>query len=253
MNLIQLFTIVRRDVKAAFRTPTQFLAAPMITAFLYIFIFGSVMGSRVGDIAGVPYIIFVFPGILTLNVIMAAFNGAAMRIYFARFLHFIQEVLVAPISYSELILGSLLSVFVRVISIAAGIALIGVIFGAVSFAHIVFFIAWLFLTTCFFGLLGFLVGLWADNFEQLGAFPTFIVTPLAFLGGMFTSIHMLPVWMQIVSRFNPFFYVINGFRYAMTGYTESSIMFGAAVMVIATIGLFVLTVHLVSKGWRIRE
>lgn len=253
MNFIQLFTIVRRDLGAAFRTPTQFLAAPMITSFLYIFIFGSVMGSRVGDIAGVPYIIFVFPGILTLNVIMAAFNGAAMRIYFARFLHFIQEMLVAPISYSELILGHLLSVFGRVICIAAGISLIGVLFGAVAFHSVVFFICWLFLTTCFFGLLGFLTGLWADSFEQLGAFPTFIVTPLAFLGGMFTSIHMLPGWMQIVSHFNPFFYVISGFRFAMTGYVETNILFSVFVMVVGTIALFALTVYLVSRGWRIRE
>ena len=253
MNLIRLFTVVRRDVKAAFRTPTQFLAAPMITSFLYIFVFGSVMGQRVGPIAGVSYITFVFPGILSMNIIMAAFSGAAVRIYFARFLHFIQEMLVSPLSYSELILGHLLSVFVRVLVIAAGITLVGVVFGAVSLAHPLFLIFWLFMTAAFFGLLGFLTGLWADGFEQLSAFPTFIVTPLSFLGGMFTSVTMLPGWMQTVSRFNPFFYVIDGFRYAMTGYTETSILFASFVMSAGTLALFALVVALVSRGWRIRE
>lgn len=253
MNLIRLFTIVRRDVKAAFRTPTQFLAAPLITSFLYIFIFGSIMGSRIGSIEGVPYITFVFPGILTLNIIMAAFNGTAMRVYFARFLHFIQEMLVSPISHSELIFGHLLAVFVRVIVIAVGITLIGLLFGAVSLSHPFVFLVWLFLTSVFFGLIGFFTGLWADSFEQLGAFPMFIITPLAFLGGMFTSIHMLPYWMQVVSHFNPFFYVINGFRYAMTGYAETNILFSGLVMVILSAALFALVVSLVARGWRIRE
>ena len=253
MNPIRLFTIVRRDLNAALRTPIQFLGAPLITSFLYIFIFGSVMGQRIGSIEGVSYITFAFPGILTLNIIMAAFTGAAFRVYFARFLHFIQEMLVSPISYSELIFGHMLSVFVRVLIIASGISLIGVIFGAVALEHPLFLLFWLFLTAFFFGLLGFLVGLWADTFEQLGMFPTFIVTPLAFLGGMFTSIHMLPQWMQIVSQFNPFFYVINGFRYAMTGYTETNILFAAVLMSVVTAVLFALVVFLVSRGWRIRE
>lgn len=225
----------------------------MITAFLYIFIFGSIMGDQIGTIEGIPYITFVFPGILALNVIMAAFTGAAFRVYFARFLHFIQEMLVSPISYSELIFGHMLAVFVRVLIIGAGIVLIGVVFGAVSLVHPFFMIFWLFLTSVFFGLLGFLTGLWADNFEQLGMFPTFVITPLAFIGGMFTSMKMLPQWMQVVSQFNPFFYVVDGFRYAMTGYTETSILFASGLMGTVTVLLFVLVVHLVSRGWRIRE
>ena len=253
MNPIRLFTVARRGVKVALRTPIQFLGAPLITSFLYIFVFGSIMGERVGSIAGVSYITFVFPGILTLNVIMTAFNGTAMNIYFARFLHFIQETLVSPISYSELILGHMLAVFVRVLIVGAGIALIGTLFGAVSLAHPFFLIFWLLITSAFFGLLGFLTGLWADNFEQLGMFPTFIITPLAFIGGMFTSLSMLPGWMQIVAQFNPFFYVVDGFRWAMTGYTETSILFASAVMGVGTIAFFMLVVFLVSRGWRIRE
>src|SRR3989344_6740461 len=187
-NRIGLYTLIRREIQRIFRIMIQTLAAPLISAFLFIFIFGFVLGRKIDLIAGVSYMAFVFPGILLMNVLSSAFEHTASAIYFGRWVKSIHEVLVAPFSYFEMIVGYVGSAVVRALIIGTGVLIIGLLFGAVHITHFWLFLVYIIAIAIIFALLGILVGLWANGFEQLGLLNTFIIMPFTFLGGMFYSI-----------------------------------------------------------------
>lgn len=251
-NWVGLWTFTRREIERFLRVWMQSLATPWISALLYILIFGKIVGVRIGEIQGVPYIDFVLPGILTMNVIMAAFGQSSNSLYFQRFVRHIEEVLVSPLSYAEMIVGYVAGSLVRASITAAGIYVLAVFFGAANFAHPALFFAYVISVSILFSLLGLLVGLWADGFERLTIILTFIITPLSYLGGMFNSISMLPPLFQTVIRFNPFFYFIDGIRYSMIGVREANALAGFVVIVgsVTILGVFVW--HLFKRGWRLR-
>jgi ABC-2 type transport system permease protein len=252
-NWTGLLAFLKREYDRTIRLAGQVFISPWVSALLFIFIFGSILGQRIELIGGVPYIQFVFPGILAMNVIQSAFMSSSNALYFQRFMRSIEEILVAPFSYIEIILAFSLSAIVRTVIIATGIMLIGLLFGAVSFSHPFTFFVATFAISGIFALLGMVVGLWARGFEQLNVFPTFIIMPFSFLGGMFYSIDMLPPALQTVSHFNPFFYFIDLIRYAMIGYHEAPLVLSWAV-VIGLLGALSVTVwFLFKRGWRIRE
>lgn len=253
INWIGLVTILQREYDRMFRVATQVFVSPWISAFLYIVVFGSVLGSRISTIEGVEYIKFVFPGILMMNVIQSAFMASSSAIYFARFLKSIEEILVAPFSYIEMILGYTLSAVVRTVLIAVGIMVIGLVFGAVNFSHPLVFLLVTILVSAIFALFGMIVGLWAKGFEQMSIVPTFVIMPFSFLGGMFYSVKMLPEAFQGVAKFNPFFYFTDLMRYSMIDYRESNLTLAWVVVIGLTIALGVLVWHLFRIGWRIRE
>jgi len=215
-------------------------------------VFGKVVGSRISSIGGIPYIEFVLPGILMMNVLTSAFAHSSSSLYFQRFSHHIEEILVAPLSYTEMIVGYMVGALIRGILIGTGILVIGVLFGAATMAHPVLFVGYLIAVSFVFGLLGLLVGLWADGFEQLNILTTLIITPLSFLGGMFNSIDMLPPALRSMTLWNPFFYFNDGLRYTMTGLHEMSLVTGAAIILGLLTVLFVLVVTLFKRGWRLR-
>jgi ABC-2 type transport system permease protein len=253
MNWIGLYTFIHREVARMFRVPTQTLVAPWVSAFLFIFIFGEVIGSRIGDIQGVPYINFVLPGVLMLNVLTAAFSHASSSLYFARFTRSIEEILVAPLSHLEMIVGYITGAVIRGLIVAVGVLGVGLAFGAVQLENIFIFLFYIIAVSIAFGLLGMLVGFWAKGFEQLNAFPTFLITPLSFLGGVFYSISMLPENFQAAAKFNPFFYFIDGIRYSMTGISEGNLVFGTIFISLIIIASGVIIWYLFEIGWRIRE
>lgn len=252
-NGVGLYTFLKREYDRMLRVATQVFISPWVSAFLYIFIFGSVLGQRIDLIAGVPYINFVFPGILMMNVIQSAFMASSSSLYFARFLKSIEEILVAPFSYVEMILGYTLSAIVRTLLIATGIMLIGLVFGAVFFVHPLAFFVVTVGVSSIFALFGIIVGLWANGFEQMSIIPTFVIMPFSFLGGMFYSIEMLPPGLQVVSHFNPFFYFVDVMRYAMIGYHESNLLLAWGVIVGLNAVLGITVWYLFKTGWRIRE
>lgn len=252
-NWIGLFSFLKREYDRTIRVAGQVFVSPWISAFLYIFIFGSVLGQRIDLIAGVPYIQFVFPGILAMNVIQGSFMSSSSVLYFQRFLRSIEEILVAPFSYVEMILAFALSAIVRTLIIATGIMLIGLVFGAVDFSHPVTFFVVTLAVSAIFALLGMVVGLWANGFEQLNMVPTFIIMPFSFLGGMFYSIEMLPPAIQVVSHFNPFFYFVDLMRYSMIDHHDTSLALSWSVVVVMLAVLSTLVWSLFKKGWRIRE
>ena len=167
VNWIGLWTMVRREVSRMMRVPIQAFIAPWISALLFIFIFGFVVGGRISSIGGHRYLEFVLPGILMMNIVNASFLQSSSQIYFSRFLHYVEETLVAPLSYVEMIVGSLTVVVLRTTVTATGILLMGALFGVVALSDLGEFLFWVVSTSVIFGLLGISIGLWARNFEQL--------------------------------------------------------------------------------------
>ncbi len=252
MHYIGLYTMVRREVMRTFRVVVQTLLSPVISAALYIFIFGVVIGGTIETIVGEPYITFVFPGILMLSVINAAFASSSSSFYFARFTRSIEELLVAPLSYMEIMAGYMLGAITRALIVAFLIVLVGLGFGAVTLTSPLLFSLYIIGVAGIFSLLGLLVGLWAKNFEQLSVLNTFVITPLTYLGGIFYSITMLPPLAVTITALNPFFYFVDGIRYAMLGIHEGSLLLGGVVIVTLLILLGSLVWYLFRSGWRVR-
>lgn len=252
-NWIGLYTMLRREVKRTLRVVVQTLVAPVISAALYIFIFGTVIGTRIDDFAGVPYISFVFPGVLMLSIINASFSSASSALYFMRFTRSIEEILISPFSYLEMLIGFVGSALARALMVAFLILCVGVLFGAVSLVNPLAFVFYVSAVAAIFAMLGILVALWAEGFEQLQVMNTFVITPLTYLGGIFYSITFLPDLAATITRFNPFFYFADGIRGSMIGYSEADTLVGLFIITGLVIGLGALVTYLFSVGWKIRN
>ncbi len=252
VNWIGIWTFVRKGVKRTFRVAVQTLLAPVISATLYIFIFGTVIGSRIDSVAGVPYISFVFPGVLMLSVINASFSSASSSLFFLRWGRGLEEILIAPLSYSEMIVGLLAESLARALMVAFLILGVGALFGAVQLQSPLAFVGYVLSIATIFGSLGLLVALWAESFEQLQVVNTFMITPLTYLGGIFYSVTFLPSLAAQITLFNPFFYFVDGIRSSMIGYSEANTAVGLLVISGLVIMLLGLTQYLFRIGWKIR-
>ena len=252
-NWIGLYTMLRREVERTMRVVTQTLVAPVISAALYIFIFGTVIGTKIDDFAGVPYISFVFPGVLMLSIINASFASASSALYFMRFTRGIEEILIAPFSYLEMLVGFVGSAVTRALLVAFLILGVGLLFGAVQLENPVGFVLYVAAISAIFAMLGIIVALWAEGFEQLQALNTFVITPLTYLGGIFYSVTFLPPLAATITHFNPFFYFADGIRSSMIGYSEANSTIGLLVIGGLVIGLAILVTQLFKRGWKIRN
>lgn len=252
-NSIGLYTMLRREVARTFRVVIQTLVAPVISAALYIFIFGSVIGTRIDDFSGVPYISFVFPGVLMLSIINASFSSASSALYFMRFTRGIEEILISPFSYLEMLIGFVGSAVTRALMVAFLILLVGMLFGAVTLVNPVMFVVYVSAIAAIFAMLGIIVALWAEGFEQLQVLNTFVITPLTYLGGIFYSITFLPPLAATITRANPFFYFADAIRSSMIGYSEANNTIGAIIIFGLVIFLGALLIHLFRIGWKIRS
>jgi ABC-2 type transport system permease protein len=253
INWIGLYTIVRREVSRMMRVPIQAFIAPWISALLFIFIFGFVVGSRISTIGGHRYLEFVLPGVLMMNIITAAFMQSSSAIYFSRFIRFVEEILVAPLSYAEMIAGSLSVVVLRATLTGIGILLIGMAFGATTIQSWPMFLFWVVSVSTVFGLLGIIVGLWSKSFEQLNMPVVFFLQPLTMLGGSFFTVSMLPGWLRWIAFANPFFYFINGIRGAMIGVDETPPGLGIVLTLALILMLGVTVWRLFARGYGLRE
>lgn len=242
----------RREVERTLRVVIQTLVAPVISAALYIFIFGSVIGTRIDEFAGVPYISFVFPGVLMLSIINASFASASSNLYFMRFTNGIQEILIAPFSYLEMLMGFVGSAITRALMVAFLILGVGFLFGAVQLVNPLAFVFYVSAIAAIFSMLGIIVALWAEGFEQLQVLNTFVITPLTYLGGIFYSITFLPPTAALFTQLNPFFYFADGVRSSMIGYSEANTTVGIVIISVLVIGLGTLVTQLFKRGWKIR-
>ncbi|MCA9355498.1 ABC transporter permease [Candidatus Kaiserbacteria bacterium] len=252
MNWIGLYTLLRREVERTLAVAIQTLAAPVVSATLYIFIFGTVLGTKIDDFAGVPYISFVFPGVLMMSVINASFASASSGLYFMRFSRGIEEILVAPLSYFEMLVGFVGSAVARSVIVGVLILIVGFFFGAVTLSNPLGFIFYVVTIASIFAMLGIIVALWAEDFEQLQVLNTFVITPLTYLGGIFYSISFLPDLVATITRLNPFFYFADGIRSTMIGYSESNLMVGVFIILFLLASLALLVTYLFRSGWKIR-
>lgn len=253
MNYIGLYTLIYKEIVRMFRVVTQTILAPLISAALYIFIFGFIVGTKIDEIAGVTYIEFVFPGILMLSIITAAFAHSSSSIFTGKYFNIIEEVLITPFSYFEIVLGYAVAGIVRAIIVALGVLGIGILMGAVTLQSLPLFLFYIFGVATIFSLLGMVSGLFAKNFDQLSMLTTFIITPFTYLGGIFYSLTMLPEMAQTATQWNPFFYFVDGIRYSMTGISEADSGVGLVVIGGLIIGLTCLVTYLFKIGWRIRQ
>lgn len=254
VNWIGLWTMLRREYERTLRVAIQTLVAPVISAALYIFIFGTVIGTRIDEFAeGVSYIEFVFPGILMLSIINASFASASSSLYFARWSRAIEEILISPFAYLEMLIGYVGSAVLRSLMVAFLIVLVGLAFGAVTLINPVGFVLYTIGVAAIFAMLGILTALWAEGFEQLQSLNTFVITPLTYLGGIFYSITFLPELARQITLFNPFFYFADGIRSSMIGYSEADSTVGVIVIVGLVLILGTLVTRLFQKGWKIRS
>jgi len=230
----------------------QALGIPWLTALLYIFIFGSVVGKRIPLIEGYSYIDFVLPGIVMMNIINSAFNHASYSLYIQRFMRDIEEVLTAPFSHMEMLIGYVTGATVRALMVGMGIYALGLLFTAATPRHVGLFLLYAIGVSVLFSVLGLYLGLHADSFDHL-SIVNFVIMPLTFLGGVFNSLHMLPPTLQKLVRLNPFFYFVDGFRYSMIGVHELPIGIGLTLLIIlimiACIGIW----YLFKIGWKLRN
>jgi ABC-2 type transport system permease protein len=246
MNWIGLYTLIRREVERTFAVVIQTLVAPLISAALYLFIFGTVIGSRIDDFAGVPFISFVFPGVLMLSIINASFAASSSGLYFMRFSRSIEEILIAPLSYLEMLIGFVGSAVARAVMVAALVLGVGILFGAIQLAtlNVLLFLFYVVAIASIFSMLGIIVALWAEDFEQLQVLNTFVITPLTYLGGIFYSITFLPPLAAKITEFNPFFYFADGIRSSMIGYSEANTGVGLVVIIGLLVFLALLVTHI---------
>ncbi len=252
MNIIGLKTLIGQEIQRFTRVWIQSLISPWINALLYILIFGVVVGSKIESIAGVSYIDFVLPGIVMMNLIGAAYMQGAFGLYFKRFAKHIEEILAAPFSHFEMLLAFVTAAVFRGLLVGLGVYIIALFFTTATISHIFLFIFYSVGVSLIFSFIGLIIGMWADNFEQLSVLQTFVMTPLIFLGGVFNSITMLPEKAQFFVKLNPFFYFVDGLRYSMIGIREGSALIGYIVILGLVFGFGGLAWYLFKIGWRIR-
>lgn len=243
MNWRAVQAIYRFEMARTGRTLLQSIVSPVLSTSLYFVVFGAAIGSRITEIEGVQYGAFIVPGLIMLTLLTQSVTNASFGIYFPRFVGTIYEILSAPISYIEIVLGYVGAAASKSIVLGLIILATSALFVPMSIAHPVFMLAFLLLTAVTFSLLGFIIGIWADGFEKLQLVPLLVITPLTFLGGTFYSISVLPPVWQTIALFNPVVYLISGFRWSFYGVADVNVAVSLAMT------LFFLAVCLTTVWW----
>jgi ABC-2 type transport system permease protein len=242
-NRHSVWAIYKFEMARALRTLFQSVVAPVITTSLYFVVFGAAIGARMAQIDGVAYGAFIVPGLIMLSLFTQSISNASFGIYFPKFTGTIYEILSAPVSYLEIVIAYVGAAASKSIALGLIILATAALFVPVQIMHPLWMIAFLVLTAATFSLFGFIIGIWAKNFEQLQFIPLLIVTPLTFLGGAFYSIDMLPPAWRTVALFNPVVYLISGFRWSFCESSDVSVEVSLAM----TLAFFMLCLAVV--GW----
>ena len=253
MNIYAIRAIYAFEMARTFRTLLQSLISPVLSTALYFIVFGSAIGTRMEQIDGVAYGAFIVPGLMMLTVLMQSITNASFGIYFPKFIGTIYEPLSAPVSYVEIIIGYVGAAATKSFMIGMIILATAFLFVPLEILHPVWMLCFLGMTCIAFSLFGFILGIWAKNFEQLNLVPMLIITPLVFLGGSFYSISMLPPFWQTVTLFNPVVYLISGFRWAFFGTADVSIGISLlAIFIFTAFNLLVIRWMFLS-GYRMKS
>ncbi|HEX3764440.1 MAG TPA: ABC transporter permease [Kofleriaceae bacterium] len=246
INFPAVRAIYRFEMARTFRTLMQSIASPVLSTSLYFVVFGSAIGSRMGQVGGVQYGAFIIPGLVMLSLLSESISNASFGIYLPKWSGTIYELLSAPVSFVEVVLGYVGAAATKSIMLGALILVTARAFVAYDIVHPVWALGFLVLTAVSFSMFGFIIGLWADSFQKLQTVPLMIVTPLTFLGGAFYSINMLPPFWYKVTLFNPVVYLISGFRWAFYGQSDVN----PTISFAATLGFLAICVTFVAWVFR---
>jgi len=249
---IRLATLWRREVNRFMKIKKQTIGAPLLETFLYITIFGAALGSRIKTLHGIDYVLFVIPGLIMMAWATNAFSNNSSSILQQKFQGAIQDQLSSPASPAELLLAFSLGGFMRGLIVATLTFVVSVVLVGLPVDHVLVLVPSLFLVGFFFSQLGVLIGVRAEQFDDVAFAQTFVLQPLIFLGGVFYSAKLLPQPWETLTRFDPIFYMINLVRYGFVGFTEVSIPLSLLALTAATAALFFVNLRLFSRGYRLR-
>ncbi len=252
LNLHAVRAIYRFEMARTFRTLGESIASPVLTTSLYFIVFGAAIGSRMGDIDGVSYGAFIIPGLVMLSLLSESISNASFGIYMPKWSGTIYELLSAPVSYVEVVLGYVGAAATKSLVLGLLILATARLFVPYEIEHPVWMLCFLVLTALSFSLFGFIIGLWADDFQKLQIIPLMVVTPLTFLGGAFYSIHMLPPFWQQVTLFNPVVYLISGMRWSFYGVSDVNVGLSAAMILAFLLACLAVVWWIFRTGWKLK-
>ena len=248
VNAIGLATIVRKEVRRVLRIWIQTIVPPAITMTLYFIIFGRLMGERIGTMEGVPYISFIAPGLIMMQVITNSFGNVVSSFFSSKLMLHLEEMLVSPLSHATIVVGFVVGGVVRGLLVAALVTVVALAFTELEIRHPLITLSTILLTAALFSLAGLLNAIFAKNFDDISIVPTFVLAPLTYLGGVFFSIELLsPAW-RAVAMANPILYMVNAFRYGMLGQSDIPIGIAYLIMVGLLAVFFVAVVVLLERG-----
>jgi len=253
MNYRAVVAIFKYEMARTWRTIAQSIVSPVLSTSLYFIVFGSAIGSRMSDIDGVSYAAFLVPGLMMLSLLTQSVSNASFGIYFPRFIGTIFELLSAPVSTLEIVLGYVGAAACKSLIVGSIILITASFFVDMQIMHPFLMLFFLMLTALTFSMLGFIIGIWADNFEKLQIVPLLIITPLTFLGGSFYSINMLPEFWQKVTLFNPVVYLVSGFRWSFYEISDVNLWVSLSMtglfLLICLVGIF----WIFKTGYRLKN
>lgn len=252
-QLIALYTLVRRECVRMMRIASQVFLPPVVTTLLYFLIFGSVIGSRLGAVQGVNYTLFIAPGLIMMSVINNTYSHVCSSLYTIRFQKSIEEMLVSPIYSWVLLLSFVLSGMIRGLVVACLVFIVSSFFVDISFSVLPMTLVVILLVGALFSLIGFVNGMLAKTFDQVALVPTFILTPMTYLGGVFYTSSMLSPFWQKVMYFNPIFYMVNALRHVIIGQQEINMSLALTIIILLIILSASLTLFLLKSGIGIRQ
>ena len=252
--LTAFWTILRKDLVRIFRIWPQTFLPSIVTSILYFLIFGAFLGSRIGELEGVPYILFVVPGMVMLAIMMNAYNNVAFAFFSAKFfMRTIDEILISPTPPWILISGFVSGGVIRGVLIGLLVLAVSLLFTTIAITNIFIIILFFLLSSLIFSLAGLVNGVYAKSIDGINIVPTFVLTPLIYLGGIFYSINSLPGIWQTISKFNPVFYLIDGFRYGFLGFSDVPLSLSIGVLLALTLFLTAVAWYLIRTGLGLKQ
>ncbi len=253
LNIQAIKVIYKYEMLRSWKTLFQSLASPVISTALYFVVFGSAIGSRIDSIEGVSYGLFIVPGLTMLSLLTQSISNASFGIFFPKFTGSIYEVLSAPVSFFEIMVGYVGAAASKSFILGIVILITASFFVELRIAHPIWMVSFLILTCVSFSLFGFIIGLWATNFEKLQVIPLLVITPLVFLGGSFYSVSMLPPFWQTVTLFNPVLYLVSGFRWSFFEVSDVNVGLSLAMVVVFLLCCLAVVSWMFKTGYRLKE
>jgi len=253
LNLIAVKTLIRKEIVRVMRIWVQTIVPPAITMTLYFIIFGNLIGRRIGSMDGFDYMQYIAPGLIMMSVITNSYGNVVSSFFGAKFGRHIEEMLVSPMSSAAIIIGHVAGGVLRGLAVGALVTIIALFFTNLQVQHPFVTVSIVLLSATVFSLAGFINALFAKKFDDIAIVPTFILTPLTYLGGVFYSISLLPEFWQTVSKANPILYMVNAFRYGILGTSDISIGHAYAILVLFVTALFSACLYFLNRGIGIRE